>query len=166
MTNRDNDDIANSLHGLARGDHVEPELPEGSGTGQAHHLDAVAPSPAPPAPAPAPPPPATPSQAARIGIVVGIVDAAAPPRPAFCAAASPAPPRPPPPQKGVECPPRPEQDAPGGRPRRAVRGRVRKCCRRAAPPSTPARPQTSRRPETRRGHPADAAEVERPTCNR
>jgi hypothetical protein len=55
MTNRDNDDIADALHGLASGDHVEPELPEGSGTGQAHHLDAAAPSPAPPSPAPRPP---------------------------------------------------------------------------------------------------------------
>ena len=63
MTNRNNDDIANALHGLASGEHVDPDPHEGSGTGQAHHLDAAAapppagtPSPATPPAAPAPPP--------------------------------------------------------------------------------------------------------------
>ena len=72
MTRRDNDDIANALHGLASGEHVEPDAPEGSGTGQAHHVDAAgAPSPGVPSsgvPSPAvsgpgaatPPPPARP----------------------------------------------------------------------------------------------------------
>jgi hypothetical protein len=54
MTERNKDDIANALHGLSSGEHVEPE-PDLSGTGQAHHF-ANAPQPAPPASQPAPPP--------------------------------------------------------------------------------------------------------------
>ncbi len=67
MTQRNNDDIANALHGLASGEHVEAEPVEGSGTGQAHHLEVTTTPPAPaPPPAAVPPaarPPAVPFRA-------------------------------------------------------------------------------------------------------
>jgi len=136
MSERNNDDIANALHGLASGDHVEPEPHEGSGTGQAHHLDGLT---HPPAPPPAPPPPAPRPPALRLPPVPQrATPKPMPPSSSASGSAPPAPARPNVPTQRPRAHPQP-QPAPGARP--AIPAAPR-----AAQQPGPARPQSPVQP--------------------